>query len=90
MHCGLTHPLPPETHVALTPPLYLIYNIRSLSFIYVISDIKMAWERYILKEMFLYDTYESCSTRKGRKRLWHKLQNVTLPHRETINRLVNT
>jgi transposase len=38
----------------------------------------------------MYDTYvKSGSARKVRRRFRHKFQNVTVPQRETVHRLVN-
>jgi hypothetical protein len=38
----------------------------------------------------MYNTYvESGSTRKKGRRFWHKFQDVTVPHRKIIHRIVN-
>jgi hypothetical protein len=45
---------------------------------------------YKLEQVFMYDTYlKNGSARKVGRRFHHKIQDVTVPHTETVCRIVN-
>lgn len=70
---------------------HYVRSVNSVTVYSVISYVEMPRVRYTLEQrLYMYDTYmRSGSTRKVRIRFRSKFQDVTVPHRRTIHRVVN-